>query len=131
MKDSTLIILDALINLVLGVLLITFPVRIAKILGIPIPDNTFYANILGAVLFGVGIALIMESRRKSGPVAGLGLAGALAINICGSTALILWLIFGRLQIPVKGYVFLWSLAAVILLLSLLELFNRTADRREQ
>ena len=128
MKDSILISADAAINLILGALLIIFPVRIFEMLGVPLPDNTFYANILGAVLFGIGIALIMELGSKSGPLSGLGLAGALAINICGSTALITWLIFGSLQIPPRGYVFLWSLAGIILLVSLLELINQIARK---
>lgn len=59
MKGSRLLVLDAVINLVLGLLLVAIPTRLAAILGIPLRDGLFIAAILGAVLLGVGVALLL------------------------------------------------------------------------
>jgi hypothetical protein len=53
---------------------------------------------------------------------GLGLGGAVAINLSGGVVLILWLIFGDLNIPLRGYFFLWSLAIVLVGISSIEVF---------
>ena len=52
---------------------------------------------------------------------GLGLGGAVAINLSGGFVLLLWLIFGDLDIPLKGYFFLWSLALILVGISLIEI----------
>ena len=69
-----LLYIDATINLALGVLLISFPLGIAEAVGVPIPDHSFYASILGGVLFGIGIALLIEAGRIKSRLVGLGLA---------------------------------------------------------
>ena len=53
---------------------------------------------------------------------GLGLSGTAAINLSGGFVLMLWLIFGDLNIPLRGYFFLWSLAIILVGISLFELF---------
>jgi hypothetical protein len=53
---------------------------------------------------------------------GLGLGGAIAINLSGGFVLILWLIFGDLNIPLRGHFFLWSLAIILVGISLFEVF---------
>ena len=111
MRPSKMLVVDALINLVLGVLLATFPRSVVYVLGVPETDVTFYPSILGAVLIGIGVALLIEYfRRPTGP-AGLGLQGAISINLCGALFLVGWLLSGHLGIPFRGQVFLWSLAA--------------------
>jgi hypothetical protein len=52
----SLIFADAVIKLVLGVLLIVFPNSVVTFLGLPPADPSFYPSVLGAVLFGIGIA---------------------------------------------------------------------------
>ena len=95
---------------------------VAETIGVPIVENSFYPNILGAVLFGIGIALTIECYRKQGGIVGLGLGGAVAINLSGGLLLTLWLIFGNLNIPFRGYLFLWSLAIILVGISSIELF---------
>jgi hypothetical protein len=56
--DKRLLVIDAIVNLALGVLLLLFPAGIVNLLGLPVTNTDFYASILGAVLFGIGIALI-------------------------------------------------------------------------
>ena len=123
MTESRLLTVDAVVNLALGLLLILFPRNVVNWLGVPIPDFTFYANILGAVLFGIGLALLIERFRPL-QMRGLGLDGAIAINICGAGALALWLIFGDLNIPTRGYLFLGGIAALVLGLGAVELVSK-------
>jgi hypothetical protein len=42
----------------------------------------FYPNALGGVLSGIGIALLIEAFREPNGLVGLGLGGAIAINLC-------------------------------------------------
>ena len=120
-KASIVLLADAIINYALGILCILY-LFIVETIGVPIVENSFYPNILGAVLFGIGIALTIECYRKQGRMVGLGLGGAVAINLSGGLVLILWLIFGDLNIPLRGHFFLWSLASILVGISLFEVF---------
>ena len=121
MKASTLLLADAIINLSLGVLLMAFPSRVVELLGVPEAPSAFYPNVLGAVLFGIGIALLIERFKPREGMAGLGLTGAVAINLCGGTVLALWLVVGDLSLPTRGYLFLGCLAFVLVAISVFEL----------
>lgn len=57
-----------------------------------------YPSILGAVLVGIGVALLIQNKSESG----LSLAGAVAINLCGGIVLAFWLSFGFLALPTRG-----------------------------
>jgi len=119
-KHSTLLAVDALINYALGILCILYSF-VAEPLGIPLVESSFYPNILGAVLFGIGIALTIECFKKHGGWTGLGIGGAVAINLSGGIVLLFWLIFGNLNIPYRGQIFLWMLAIILILISSIEL----------
>ena len=119
-KESILLIVDAFINYALGILCLLYP-YVAETVGVPLVENSFYPSILGAVLFGIGIALTIEYFRKQLGWVGLGLGGAVAINLVGGTVLIFWLILGNLTIPFRGQVFLWMLAIILVLISSFEL----------
>ena len=121
MKSSTLLIIDAGINLALGLLLLLFPRGLVSLLGIPDSVSKFYPNILGAVLFGIGTALLIERYKPKAGVVGLGLGGAIAINLSGGVVLTLWLIFGELSISSRGYLLLAILALVLVGMSAIEL----------
>ena len=120
MNRTTLLKADAAINLILGVLLMAFPAKLVKALGVPMADSSFYATILGGVLFGIGLALLVECYRKSSRFIGLGLGGAIAINLCGGCVLAAWLLSDKLTLPLRGQIFLWSLVVLLLGISLLE-----------
>ncbi len=124
--DSTrlLLAIDSLINLMLGLLLVFFSETLANFLGIPIPQSKFYPSVLGGVLFGIGIALALELLSTQQLVSGLGLAGAIAINLSGGIVLVVWLVLGVLELPTRGYAFLWSIAVLLLGISAVELFVR-------
>ena len=132
LKEEYLLLADAIINLMLGLLLLVLPRQLFELLGVPIPENRFYSSILGAVLLGIALALIIEYSHEKTGCKGLGIGGAIAINICGAGVLVIWLLFGSLDIPTRGYVFLWSLALLIFGISLVELFSlmrRTGEVR--
>ncbi|MCG6959143.1 hypothetical protein LJE82_04530, partial [bacterium BMS3Abin03] len=78
---------------------------------------------LGGVFVGIAIALIIESLRKETTnYIGLGLIGAISINISGGIVLFFWLMFGGLDLSLKGLIFLWTLDIVLILISSIELF---------
>lgn len=115
-----ILFIDAFINLILGVLLLIFSETLIHFLGVPTSESSFYPNILGGVLFGIGLALLIECFRKPNGLIGLGLGGAIAINLCGGTVLAFWLLLGNLSIPLHGHIFLWSLVFLLVGISILE-----------
>jgi len=118
-----ILFIDATINLILGVLLLVFSDPLIQFLGVPASETSFYPNILGSVLFGIGLALLVECFRKSDGLIGLGLGGAIAINLCGGTVLAFWLLFGNLSIPIHGHIFLWFLVILLIGISAVELLT--------
>lgn len=112
-----LLYIDASINLALGCILIVYPASVVSALGVPETVSAFYPSILGAVLFGIGIALVIENIKGTG----LGLLGAVSINLSGGIILGGWLLFGGLQIPTRGFVFLWTLVVLLVGISSVEL----------
>jgi hypothetical protein len=117
------LLFDALINLILGILLIFYSTNLANFFGLPVVKNNFYPNILGSIFIGITIALLIEVRRiGSDLTSGLGLTGALAINLCGGFMLMFWLLSGNLEIPLKGEIILWILDILLIVLSGIELF---------
>jgi hypothetical protein len=125
MIRRTTLLTDAFINLVLTVLLLCFSPDLADFLGVPAVQNNFYPNILGAVFLGITIALIIEAYRNPAEIqkTGLGLAGAVSINMCGGIVLFIWLVAGDLAIPFKGKLFLWILDLVLLMISTVEIIH--------
>lgn len=130
MKHLVLII-DAIINFVLGIFLIIYPIQLIRFLGIPEAISPFYPSVLGAVLCGIALALVIEYYRSP---AGLGLGGAVVINICGAFILIVMMVRHAVHMPFQGYLFLWILVVVLIFVSVIELIvytNRKAARAGQ
>jgi len=125
MTHHALILIDSFINLVLGILLIFFPISVARWMGLPFPATRFYVNILGAVFIGISLALVWESRRSinTPETTGLGVIGAAAINLCGGAMLSVWLISGKLTLTLAGSVLLWLLVFLLVGISALELLH--------
>jgi len=123
-----LLTVDGIVNLVLGILLVAFPANVVLALGIPAGDSAFYANVLGGVLFGVGVALVIERFRPPLKTVGLGLGGAISINLCGGVVLAGWLILGRLELTTLGTIVLWGLVVLLVGLSVIELYGQLRRR---
>ena len=121
-NEKVLLLIDAIINLFLGVVLLMYSEAVIDLFGLPMADNKFYPTILGAVLFGIGIALIIEYVKKP-KIVGLGLAGAISINLIGGIVLLIWLISGNLIIPTHGLIILWVLAILLVSISMIEILN--------
>lgn len=124
-KHKLFLLIDGIINLVLGIILLLFPLGMVKLLGLPYTNTNFYAVILGAVLFGIGIALLIERYGAHRDIRGLGLGGAIAINLCGAGTLLTWLLISPLDIPLRGHIILWSIAIIVLIVGLAELMAKT------
>jgi len=121
MRKKALLAADGIINLLLGVLLLLSPVGSLELLGMPSAANHFYTTILGAVIFGIGLALFVELIWGSSIVRGLGLAGAIAINLCGGGILLVWLVLDPFQLPVRGTIILWLVALLVVGIGIVEL----------
>lgn len=115
---------DGIINLILGILLLLYPAGVVDFLGLPSTDSYFYPTILGGVIFGIGIALCVE-LFISPKIHGLGLAGAISINFAGGLVLLYWLIFTRLDIPLKGFITLWIVAILVLGIGVIEVVTKS------
>ena len=105
----------------LGILLITYLPGVVDFLGVPQVAQTFYVRILGGVLLGIAIALFLETYRKHDGLIGLGLGGAIAINVSGGVVLIFLLLLENLSIPSRGRIFLWCLVCLLVGISILEI----------
>ena len=127
-QGKALILIDSIINLILGLVLLAYSEPLVNFFGLPVTDLNFYPNILGAILFGIGIALFIELKRKDEFI-GLGLGGAISINMMGGIVLFLWLVFGRLNIPIQGKIILWILDTILLGISTLELLTYLKNKR--
>jgi hypothetical protein len=125
LKHKTLLLIDCIVDILLGVLLLLSPAGIIDLLGLPETNTNFYPSLLGAILLGIGLALFLEFVGHAKHFRGLGLGGAIVINIVGSLVLICWLIFGSLTISVKGQIILWIVGAIVFLIGIAELATKS------
>ena len=123
-----LLLADALVNLLLGALLLFYPQWLVEALGMPVVATTFFPNVLGGVLFGIGLALFIAYR---GGAQGLGLDGAIAINLCGAGVVVGWLVIAPHAIPPRGKITLWIIAVVVIGIGLVELQHRVASKTDR
>jgi hypothetical protein len=119
-----LLLADAIVNLLLGVLLLLYPQWLAAALGMPPVATNFFPNVLGGVLFGIGFALLIAYR---GGAQGLGLDGAIAINLCGAGVVAGWLIVAAEAIPPRGRMSLWIIALLVIGIGIVELQYRVRN----
>jgi hypothetical protein len=124
-KKHLLLVVDGVVNLALGIMLIFFPAQLMVAFELPKAETFFYVNILGAVLFGIGIALLLERFASQKKITGLGIGGAIAINLCGAGTVIYWLLFGNLELPQTGKIFLWSIALIVFGIAIAELVSKS------
>lgn len=118
MNRLRLLELDGVGNLLLGLPLLLFPRWVTGFLGLPGLAATFYPVILGAIFIGIGVALLIERFRPSR--GGLGLGGAISINLIFGVTLAGWLAASGGGLPPHGRLALWALAAILVGLSSVE-----------
>ncbi len=120
-RRSWLLALDGVANLLFGIVLLAAPRPLFGALGLPWTGRGLYATILGGVLVGIGLALILESRGRVGRL-GLGLGGAVAINMIAGMAIAAWLLFsGAGEVSSAGRAVLWLLVLFLVGLSIAEI----------
>jgi hypothetical protein len=102
-------------------ILLLFPAGLLDFLGLPETSTFFYPSIHGAVIFSIGIALLLELVGGGARVRGLGLGGAIAIDLCGGGALWVWLLAVPLAVPLRGKIVLWVVAALVLAMGVAEI----------
>ena len=124
-KHKILLIVDGIVNILLGILLLIFPFGLVELFGLPPTNTSFYASILGAVLLGIGFALLLEVMGYRHGFTGLGLGGAIIINLCGSIVLICWLLFGSLNVPMRGHITLWIVGILVLVIGIAEMVTKS------
>jgi hypothetical protein len=121
--DRALLLVDAIANLVLGALLLAYPLGVGDLLGLPAAPSAFYPSVLGAVIFGIGVALLLARAGRPG----LGIDGAIAINLIGAGVLVIWLLTQPLALPLRGSITLWAVAGVVLSIGSVELALRRKE----
>jgi hypothetical protein len=124
-RHELLLTIDGLVNLGLGILLLLIPLGMAELIGVPRSNLDFYPTILGGVIFGIGIALLIERYGYARNIRGLGLGGAIAINFCGATTLLVWLVSSSLKLETRGYVFLWIIVILVYGLGIAEIVSKS------
>jgi hypothetical protein len=123
--QQLLLIVDAIVNLAIGILLLLVPLGTAELFGVPRSNLDFYPTLLGAVIFGIGIALLIEIIGYAQNIRGLGLGGAITINFCAATVLMLWLLIGSPNLPVRGLVLLWAIVILVFGIGIAELITKS------
>ena len=126
-QHEILLTIDGIVNIAIGILLLLVPVGIAEMMGVPRSNLDFYPTILGGVILGIGIALLIERYGHSRNIRGLSLNGAIAINFCAATTLLIWLVSGSLNLPVRGYVFLWFIVILVYGIGIAEIATKNGD----
>ena len=128
MRRSTLLELDGAGNLLLGIVFLLFPTWVSNLLGLPGGESRFYPTVLGAILFGIGVALLLERFRGSRNLTGLGLAGALTINLSFGIALAYWILATNVEVTALGTIVLWTLVVILVGISGIELLTEIKER---
>ena len=59
-NHEILLTVDGIVNLGIGILLLLIPFGLAEIIGVPRSNLDFYPMLLGSVIFGIGVALLIE-----------------------------------------------------------------------
>lgn len=111
--------IECLLKLGVGIALMVSPRILARILGLPPAENPFWPRVLGGLLVGIAAAAFIEVKFKAG--SGLGLGGAIAINLAGVSILVSLLILGQAGPLRRGRAVLWIVAGVLATLALVEI----------
>lgn len=110
---------DLLFKAGFGLALLLFPLLFCKVFGLPRPNTGFWPRILGASFLGQAGALFLEGAVPN--THGLGLGGALTINLSIAAILASMIILGAVGEKRRAQALLWLLVVVLVTLSLFEL----------
>ena len=103
----------------IGIIMMTFPVTASRIAGLPHGNTGFWLRLFGAALLGVACAFAIEGIDTI-TARGLGLGGAIVINLVAILMLVALLIFRRAGTR-RGALLLWLLVLILFGLMLFEI----------
>ena len=102
-----------------GALLFLVPRATAKALGLPPVAQSFWPRLVGGALLGIAAAVALGTWL--GRPGGLGLAGAVAINLTAAVVIVAELSLAKDGMAKRGRVLSWLAAGGLGLLGLVEL----------
>ena len=111
--------IEFVVKLASGAVLALAPKLLARITGLPPAESPFWPRLLGGILIGIAVAALVEVRFKSS--IGLGLAGAVSVNVAAAATIGSLLILGQGGSSRRGRFALWLAAAGLLILALVEI----------
>lgn len=114
-----LLLIEALVKLAAGVMLVLAPLATASVLGLPRPPSGFWPRLLGALLIGLAAALFIEMRLPGSK--GLGLAGAIAVDIVLAFTLVAQMLAKAGAETRRGKLVMWLVTAALVVLALVEI----------
>ncbi len=119
MSTAQLLVLEALSKAGVGVALLLIPGTLTRVLGLWRTDAGFWPRMVGALLLGIGIACALQDYLPAR--IGLGLAGAIAVNMSGAMTLLGLLVVGAAAPTLRGRIVLWASFAALVILALFEI----------
>lgn len=111
--------IETLVKLAGGLVLSLAPLTAIRVLGLSRTDSSFWPRLLGALLIGLAGAAFLEGRYPGSH--GLGVGGAVIVNLAGAAMLATLLALKVAAPSTRGRMVLWTLVALLLILSLLEI----------
>jgi hypothetical protein len=110
--------LETLLKFVPGALLALAPIATLRVLGLPRPDTGFWPRLCGVLLVGIAGALFLEGTSRGH---GLGLAGAIIINLSGASLLATLLVLEAGPDSARGRATVWLVVCALVTLSVFEI----------
>lgn len=117
--------LETLLKGGIGLIMLFTPITAAKIAGLPHGNSAFWPRLFGAALISIAAAFAVEGYTQLNPnvtAGGLGLGGAVIINLVTILSLIGTIIFKGVTTR-RGLLLLWSLSLTLTFLMLVEIAN--------
>ena len=111
--------IELVTKLAVGLVLLAVPLTAIKVLGLPRPPTAFWPRLLGGLLLGLAAATFMDTNVRLGH--GLGLGGSFVINLSSGFTLGTILFLKQGPDTRRGGAVLWTLAAAIIGLALIEI----------
>ena len=115
--------LETLLKGSVGMLMLMLPITSAKLAGLPHGNSAFWPRLFGAALLGMAAAFAVEGYTQLNAnisARGLGLGGAIAINLITVLSLVGTLIFKGVTTR-RGLLLLWSFTLLLILLILFKI----------
>lgn len=113
--------IETLLKFSAGLALVLAPGSVIKLLGLPPVPASFWPRLLGSVLIGIAGALFLEGSQPGS--SGLGLGGAIIINLSAVAMLGTLLVLEAGPPTARGRAIAWALVVLLVWLSVLEIAN--------